>query len=305
MRLTKSFCCIVLVLLLLTNFSTINADSPIPGSAIDEPMVGGFTEDRYEDNDDMGNASTIRVGNYSNLSCTDDDWYKIGLTTGQDLTVVIKFNHSEGDLDLELYSPDAILDRSQSTTDIEIVSQNEVNSTGYFYIRVFGHDNATNNYTMELSTGDITPPKILSRLLVKHNSPTSVNISWVANEMCSSILKYGTYSFRNFQGQLQNLNYSYNHTFTLSNLTPLTTYNYWITLTDRNNNSQQTGPYIFRTMSATDDTDPELEIIVPEIITGRTIVSVIAADESGIEKVEFYLNDSYMFTDYFGNLTRI
>ncbi len=301
MKITKIGSIIIMVMLILTSFSITNALSPTmntPNTTFDDSMIGGLTEDRFEDNDDINNSSTVRAGNYSALTCTDDDWYKISMNSGQDLTVTINFNNSEGDLDLELYDSFGLLDNSQGTSDSEIVSYSGVNSTGFYYIKVFGYLNSTNNYTMEISTADITPPKILSRLLVRHNSPTSVNISWVANELCTSVLKYSTYAFGRFLGELTNSNYSNSHSFTLTNLTPYTTYTYWITLTDRNNNSDQTGPFYFRTKPASDDYDPTLEILVPNIISGKITVKVTASDLSGIEKVEFYLNGTYMFTDY-------
>jgi hypothetical protein len=288
-------------MLILTSFGAINAYSPVSSDGFDNSMLNSSTDDSYEDNDDINNATTLRAGNYSTLIYTDDDWYRISLKSGQDLTINIWFNNSEGDLELALYSSFGLLDESQGTGDHEVVSYSGVNTTGYYYIRVYCNLNSINNYTMDISTDDITGPNIKSRLLVTHNSPTSVNISWVSDEPCTSILKYSTYTFGRVIGQLSNMSYSYNHLFTLTNLTPLTVYNYWITLTDRKNNSQETGPYIFKTTQANDTSDPTLEIIVPNVIIGMVLVNVSASDDTGIEKVEFYLNDSYKFTDYSNN----
>jgi hypothetical protein len=254
-------------------------------------------DDAYEDNDDKSSPAVVSAGTYRDLKCNDDDWFKIRLTSGQDLTVTIIFDHSEGDLELELWNLTDILDSSQSDTDNETVTLSPVPAGGFYYINVSGYEHDTNNYTMEISNVDITPPRILSRLLVTHISPTSVKIPFTTDEPCTSVIRYGRSLYR-IDGTVINNNLVYSHSHILTNLIPSTTYYFWITCTDRYNNTAESGPHIFETQAEVDTEAPTIELVVPEVIIGPTLVIASAADNIGVSKVEFYLDYVYQFTDY-------
>jgi len=85
-------------------------------------------DDSYEENDVSSAAATITVGTHGSLQCLDDDWYKIRLTAGTDLTVTIEFNHASGDLDLEVYASDrtTLMGRSHGTTNSELVELSQL-----------------------------------------------------------------------------------------------------------------------------------------------------------------------------------
>lgn len=124
-------------------------------------VVGGVSDDGFEDNDLFGTASPVSQNTYSGLVCADDDWYKIYVTSGNILTVNIAFTHSLGDLDLKLWQTESSqLNFSLSTNNWERVTY-EITTTGYYYVQVYRYTGSgSNSYTMTLgiapsSTDDI------------------------------------------------------------------------------------------------------------------------------------------------------
>jgi len=107
-------------------------------------------DDEYEENDDKDTAAEVNYGNYSGLSAEDDDWYKISLKDGADITVTIRFNGGEADLDLYLYNEDdEELDSSEGTGNTEEVEAANVDG-GWYYIEV-SLVNGTTSYDMMIS----------------------------------------------------------------------------------------------------------------------------------------------------------
>lgn len=140
---------IIFLLLILTScFSLLNFNKT--NSLLDENklFLSGPIDDSMEDNDDYGNASMVSPNYYFNLTIieTDEDWFKLFLNPGDTIDVYIYFNHSEGDLDMELYDPvDAITSRtgSYSTTDDEFISFT-ADKPGDWRIRVYHYSGLTN-----------------------------------------------------------------------------------------------------------------------------------------------------------------
>jgi hypothetical protein len=99
-------------------------------------------------NNSMDDA--IRVGDagtYNELAiCSDDnvDWYRISATVGSGL-IRIEFSHSEGDLDMALYTSNGdTLETATSTSDNE-----EFESPGSVrYLKVYGYSGATAGYKL-------------------------------------------------------------------------------------------------------------------------------------------------------------
>ena len=97
------------------------------------------TDDTLEQNDSAAAAATINAGTQPNLSLcpSDDDYYKLALTTGQSASVEITFLHGEGNLDLEVTGPGGtVITNSTSQTDDEAVSFTAM-SDGDHVVRVF------------------------------------------------------------------------------------------------------------------------------------------------------------------------
>ncbi len=110
-------------------------------------------EDSYEDNEtinDVLNASPLPMNVLEpNLALLDEDWYRIALSDCDNLRITVLFNHSQGDINIELYdarcypaSEPFRIAESYSQTNNEIVTY--VNNTGNYelFLRVYGEQGA-------------------------------------------------------------------------------------------------------------------------------------------------------------------
>ncbi len=111
------------------------------------PVV--FADDSYEDNDIPANAAEIMKGDFSNLTWSDDDWYKVYVYENYTFEVTIRFNNSEANLQLLLFNSTVFeLNNSQTTNDIESASIIASN-TGFYLILVTCFSGST-QYNMEV-----------------------------------------------------------------------------------------------------------------------------------------------------------
>ena len=106
-------------------------------------------DDTFEDNDSSNSATPIPAGNYPNLRCYDDDWYKIHLVRGDGINITINFVNAYGNLDLYLYDPNlSQIDSSTTNVNTEVVSATAA-VDGYYYVKVSGHTAGdVNRYNM-------------------------------------------------------------------------------------------------------------------------------------------------------------
>jgi len=123
-------------------------------------------DDNYEENDNVGNAydlTSYAAWWLSDVNGTgiqwDEDWYRVYLDPGEErISVELEFNHSLGDIDLEVYYYDGILillDGSYSVDDNEYIDVDAPKS-GRYYIRVYSYfDDRGNEY--DLWWEDLTP----------------------------------------------------------------------------------------------------------------------------------------------------
>ncbi len=117
-------------------------------------------DDGYEPNNTPGDAGAISADIYPNLACCGDpDWYKIDLSTGDKLEVLIEFVQEDGDLDLwvfdsetvasaDVFSCDNALGCGITETSDEQVVVESIPADGTYYIAVGPYQNARNNYQM-------------------------------------------------------------------------------------------------------------------------------------------------------------
>ncbi len=113
---------------------------------------GSVPDDAYEENDAFGYAATLTVGTYLNLTCADDDWYRIYVNAGQNVTANISFTNALGDLDMKLFNSSGTqLNISYSINDWERVSY-AVPISGYYYVQIYRYSGTgSNDYNMTLS----------------------------------------------------------------------------------------------------------------------------------------------------------
>ena len=122
-------------------------------------------EDNYEPNNIPTSAYDItsNEGNWlsslnGNGTQWDDDWYMININPGKEqLSIMLTFNHSEGDIDIELYDNSIVLiTGSYGVMDNEYIDV-IVPSSGIYFLKVY-LDNMGNLYDLwwntTLSTDD-------------------------------------------------------------------------------------------------------------------------------------------------------
>jgi hypothetical protein len=122
--------------------------------------------DRFEENDTKDQAKilsrTSNLQTWDSLSIDDQDWFKINLPSGVTSNdfVSISFDHSQGDIDLELYDSTGTTKLQQSTGVGNIEEISLAGLSGDYYVKVFGYNNAINpNYSLTVNapianTGD-------------------------------------------------------------------------------------------------------------------------------------------------------
>jgi PKD repeat protein len=117
--------------------------------------TSGSDDDNYEENDDFASAYDLSayektwlstINGYGNQS--DDDYYKIYVKPGEErLYVELRFNNSEGDIDIDLYDMDHnLITSSISGSDNEYINFLLKSSGTYFLYIYFG--DAGNQYDL-------------------------------------------------------------------------------------------------------------------------------------------------------------
>ena len=112
---------------------------------------------QFEDNDTFEQAKTIEDGNTTGVQfgglkiCpNDDDWFKITLGQGDGLEVDVFFEHTSGDIDVDIYRKDGsnmmLVTSAYTTNDNETAYINNITDEGDYYIKVTGYDNIENTY---------------------------------------------------------------------------------------------------------------------------------------------------------------
>ncbi len=122
-------------------------------------MVFAFAclEDGFEDNDTQATATAINVGETVSASTcdNDDDYYSFAVDAGDTIDASLLFDHSQGDLDLQLYNPaGGVALQSNSTTDNESLSF-VADVAGTWSVRINPFSTAENIYDLLVQ---VTPP---------------------------------------------------------------------------------------------------------------------------------------------------
>ena len=110
--------------------------------------------DSLEPNETQATARLVTAGTQRSLAlCAgDNDWYKVSLTAGQHLHVLVRFKHAQGDLDLRVLRPDGSeLASSLGIVDNEEIDVTAVPVTGAYFLRVYSATGAQNAYDLEVT----------------------------------------------------------------------------------------------------------------------------------------------------------
>jgi hypothetical protein len=218
--------------------------------------------------------------------------------------VTISGSASDGDGTVELV--EIRIDGSQwhsvaGTTQWEYEWDTSVYPDGEHTLEVQAQDN--DGFYSDISsiapTVDNSPPEILSGPATTSVTDSSATVQWETDEPADSFVEYGTDT--GYGNPIAQSTLVIQHNVVLKNLSPSTTYHYRVKTTDALGNTQDaSGDRTFTTQSPADKTPPEVTISninELDVLTGDVQVNVYASDDSGIDRVEFYINSQQKFTD--------
>ncbi len=108
-------------------------------------------DDAREDDDSRASARTLSGTSFDGTICPrDDDYVRFNVSSPTGVVITLVFDHSMGDLDLELYGPSGTLvAASRGTTDEEDITM-DLFETGTYTIRVLGYMGALGDYLGEV-----------------------------------------------------------------------------------------------------------------------------------------------------------
>jgi len=155
----------------------------------------------------------------------------------------------------------------------------------------------TNNQRNETWPCDDTAPQIVSGPWVSGITQNWATISWETNEPSDSVVTYGS-ATGYYPDQEQDPSLVVEHTVPLGGLDPGTLYHFTVLSTDPNGNTVASGDSIFETLPPPDDAPPTVTVTDPGTCQGRVTIGADAHDDTGVDKVEFYIGDELVFTDY-------
>ena len=158
-------------------------------------------------------------------------------------------------------------------------------------------DDETNNRREEIWRCDVTPPQIIQGPIVQEVTRESAVIFWETDEDSDSMVRYGK-TARRYDLEEGDLAMVMEHCITLSRLEASTTYNFVVQSTDASGNTVVSDEVTFETAHLPDEEDPTVVIIDPGECQGVVTIEAEAEDNTGVEKVEFYLDGELVFTDY-------
>jgi hypothetical protein len=135
-------------------------------AGFDDYLVNGTPDDdQYEENDTCATASFLTSETLLSdmvVKSKDEDWYRLNLDAGYTVNFDLDFAHSNGDIDVELYSISCtgnLEDTGTSNTNDESVSWSNTESTGKrVYIRVFLDSGSENDYDLSISYNENPDP---------------------------------------------------------------------------------------------------------------------------------------------------
>ena len=117
----------------------------------------GPADDRFEENDELGTAASVEPGHYPGLILLegDEDWFRVEICGGGQLTVRIVFIDADGDLDLGIHDiTGRLFATSDSSTDGAEASAHAPDEGGIANVRVWGYDGAGNTYDLSIDVSE-------------------------------------------------------------------------------------------------------------------------------------------------------
>ena len=163
-----------------------------------------------------------------------------------------------------------------------------------------GETDEGNNCRKEVWKCDNTPPAIVSGPVVSEITQSSVTISWTTNEDSDSLVRFGRTAGK-YEDQKSGLKMKQEHKILLTDLLPSTTYHYVVESTDASKNTVVSRDGVFETGPVPDDEPPVVHALDITRGKGDFLYYELSADVSdniGVGRVEFYIDDRLIGTDY-------
>ncbi len=158
----------------------------------------------------------------------------------------------------------------------------------------------TNNCRSESWQCDTTAPLITDPPVVSQVDPYTVDIKWDTDCDADSVVMFGT-SAGVFSGQAADQQSSQNHQIRLENLAAGTTYHYRVLSTDAGGNTIESKDFFFQTAPLADTTPPVVSKLTAVKGDGAQLFYKVLAqvtDDTGVERVAFYLDGTLVGVDY-------
>ena len=158
----------------------------------------------------------------------------------------------------------------------------------------------SNNSQQETWLCDTAAPLITEGPTVLKITQNSAVVSWGTNESCNGLVRYGRYAGA-YEQQRGHEAFSTKHEVQLSSLEPTSLYHFCVESTDASGNEVISREGFFETASPPDGEPPSVSELSFGRLEGafqRYRMSAVVSDTIGVERVEFYLDDELVGTDY-------
>ncbi len=118
-----------------------------------DPTCATCTDDLFERNDDI-NAPRVEPGTFPDLQICpgSPDYFGVFAQTGDTITAQISFQHTEGNLDLELIGLDrmSVVQESKTLMNTELITHT-ASISGEFKVRILADPGVANSYELNLN----------------------------------------------------------------------------------------------------------------------------------------------------------
>lgn len=192
--------------------------------------LDGGSDDTLEDNDSCATALALSPGSYSNLivKSTDEDWYRITLINGQQLTASLTFTHANGDIDAELFDAcggSPVASNHGNQNNLTLTYTNNA-ATADFLLRVYLDADTRNGYSMTISLSCSTPVAPYGLSATDGSYCNRVTVAWSAGAGDSSFSVWRNTTSNS--GSAVQIATTASTTYDDLSAAPGTTYWYWV-----------------------------------------------------------------------------
>jgi len=157
-------------------------------------------------------------------------------------------------------------------------------------------DNNVIEAEADITSSDTTILEIISGPTAVEVTHDSAVIIWETSKASDGRLMYGT-NARIYSSEKSESTYTKEHWIQLTELTSSTTYHFRVASFE-DGDRVTSRDITFETPPAIDEARPRVSIPEPGVRQGITTIQAEAQDDAWIEKVEFYLDDVLVFSDY-------